>query len=183
MGILSSHRKIDGITYLEISAQILPGNSGGPLVDQTGEVVGVNTWAQGSAKISGVLIGETLKYAMPINVAKNLIPELKNGRNVVIPKSTYIPKPTPSTPTIPPSTFTPAPEQKPEPVRTTISNVIAKEESYGVVISWDSNKSTSYGGWRALIGKQSDLSNATELKPTYKSATSPGQCSLSGILV
>ena len=96
-GILSSHRKIGDITYLEISAQIAPGNSGGPLVNQTGEVIGVNTWAQGSAKIAGVLVGETLKYALPINVAKNLIPDLKNGRNVVTPKSSItIPVPSPS---------------------------------------------------------------------------------------
>lgn len=171
-GTLSRRQKIDGTTYLEISAQILPGNSGGPLVNQSGEVIGINTLAIGALKISGVLIGETLKFAMPINVAKNLIPELKNGRNVVTPKSAYIPAPTPSTPVTPPSIYTPtpAPEPKPEPVRTTISNVVAKEESYGIVISWDSNKSTSYGGWRALIGKQSDLSDAVELKPIYKSA-------------
>lgn len=169
VGILSSHRKIDGITYLEISAQILPGNSGGPLVDQSGEVVGVNTWAQGSGKISGVLIGETLKYAMPINIAKGLIPELKNGRSVVIPKSSITtpapsPTPNPSQPILPPSTFAPAPEPKPEPVRTTISNVKAEELSYGggLKISWTTNKSGAYGGQKVLIGKKSDLSDAID---------------------
>lgn len=175
-GTLSRRQKIDGATYLEISAQILPGNSGGPLVNQSGEVIGVNTLALGASKIGGVLIGETLKYAIPINIAKDLIAELKNGRNVVIPKLSIkvpapSPTPNPSQPIIPPSVFTPIPEAKPEPVRTTISNIVAKEESYGVVISWDSNKSTGYGGWRALISKQSDLSGAVELKPTYKSAT------------
>jgi len=223
-GTLSRRQKIGDIIYLEISAQILPGNSGGPLVNQAGEVVGVNTLVLGKA-ISGVLIGETLKYALPINIAKDLIPELKNGRNIVIPKSsTTIPPPSPTpnpTPTPSPTpqptpsptpspscikdtwsctnwsacsasgsqsrscsitfdcpyTNTPSPSTTqsctppPQPISTTISNITAKEESYGLVISWDSNKSTSYGGWRALIGKKSDLSDAVELKPTYKSVT------------
>lgn len=165
-GTLSRRQKIDGATYLEISAQILPGNSGGPLINQSGEVIGVNTLARGAGKIGGVLIGETLKYAIPINVAKNLIPELKNGKNVVIPKSAYIP-PTPSTPIIPPNIFPPAPEQKPEPksepVRTTISNVKAEETGIsGIVkISWKTNKGLAYS--KILISTDSQLSNAKEI--------------------
>lgn len=105
-GTLSRRQKIDGTAYLEISAQILPGSSGGPLVNQSGEVIGINTLAVGALKISGVLIGETLKFALPINVAKNLIPELKNGRNIELPKKVVI------TPVAP----TPAPQPTPQPV-------------------------------------------------------------------
>jgi S1-C subfamily serine protease len=85
-GTISRHRKVDDIVYFEISAQILPGNSGGPLVNTFGEVIGINTWAQANEKISGILIGETLKYAIPINVAQSKIESLKNGSisNVVI---------------------------------------------------------------------------------------------------
>lgn len=114
-GTLSRRQKINDTTYLEISAQILPGNSGGPLVNQAGEVIGVNTLAIGALKVSGILIGETLKFALPINVAKNLIPDLKNGRNVVIPKTPVTrqeptPPLPPSQPYIPPpTTITPAP--------------------------------------------------------------------------
>lgn len=110
-GTLSRRQKIDGTTYLEISAQILPGNSGGPLVNQLGEVIGINTLAIGTLKVSGVLIGETLKFALPINVAKNLIPELKSGRNIVLPKITRPSLPTPS----PSPTPTPQPLPTPEP--------------------------------------------------------------------
>ena len=166
-GTLSRRQKIDGTIYLEISAQILPGNSGGPLVNQSGEVIGINTLAIGALKISGVLIGETLKFAMPINVAKSLIPELKNGRNVVTPKSAYIPKPTPSTPVTPPSIYTPAPTPapKPEPVRTTISNINVEESPYSgnLTFSWSTNKGqVSYGsdGQKVLVGKNSNLSDA-----------------------
>lgn len=128
-GTLSRRQKIDGTTYLEISAQILPGNSGGPLVNQSGEVIGINTLAIGALKISGVLIGETLKFAMPINVAKSLIPDLKNGRSVVLPKNIVIapvvpapapqPTPQPATPQPQPAPIappTPAPTPAPAPI-------------------------------------------------------------------
>ncbi len=93
-GTLSRRQKIDGTMYLEISAQILPGNSGGPLVNESGEVIGINTLAIASDSVGGVLVGETLKYAMPINVAKSLLASLKAGRNILKPHI-VIPPPAP----------------------------------------------------------------------------------------
>ena len=75
----------DGV-YLETSAEIHPGNSGGPLVNTSGKVIGINTASLGQ-NIKGISIGETIKFAIPINIAKNLIPELKAGRQVVLPKT------------------------------------------------------------------------------------------------
>ena len=84
-----SRRISDGsATYLETSAEIHPGNSGGPLVNKYGEVVGVNSASYGQS-IKGVNVGETIKLAIPINVAKGLIPELKGGRKIVIDHSQY----------------------------------------------------------------------------------------------
>ena len=40
-GIVSAFRTDDGLDYLQFSAPISPGNSGGPLVNSEGEVVGV----------------------------------------------------------------------------------------------------------------------------------------------
>jgi len=79
-------RKVNGAdqTYIETSADIHPGNSGGPLVTKYGEVVGVNTMAYGES-IGGVSVGETIKFAISINTAKNLIPELKSGKMVIDP--------------------------------------------------------------------------------------------------
>jgi S1-C subfamily serine protease len=45
-GIVSAvHRTYEGVRALQITAQINKGNSGGPLFDQDGRVVGVNTWS------------------------------------------------------------------------------------------------------------------------------------------
>lgn len=82
-----SRKIVDGTnTYIETSAEIHPGNSGGPLVNAEGNVVGVNSASFGQS-IKGIAVGETIKFAIPINIAKNLIPELKAGRQVIVPKT------------------------------------------------------------------------------------------------
>ena len=57
-------------------------------MNKYGEVVGVNSASYGQS-IKGVNVGETIKLAIPINVAKNLIPELKGGRKIVIDHAQY----------------------------------------------------------------------------------------------
>ncbi|MDO8569840.1 MAG: trypsin-like peptidase domain-containing protein [bacterium] len=82
-----SRKIIDGANaYIETSAEIHPGNSGGPLVNTEGNVVGVNSASFGQS-IKGIAVGETIKFAIPINIAKNLIPELKAGLRVIAPKT------------------------------------------------------------------------------------------------
>lgn len=126
-----SRRISDGdITFIETSAQIHPGNSGGPLVDQYGNVVGVNTAGFGDS-VEGIIVGETIKLALPINQAKPLIPDLRNGREVRLstqqevitePASTPPVPQTPSTPSVPPS---PVPTQSPPPpVPQTVSSTV-----------------------------------------------------------
>jgi len=86
-----SRRISDGdATYLETSAEIHHGNSGDPLVNKYGEVVGINTASYGQS-IKGVTVGETIKLAIPINVAKELISELKGGRKIIIDHAQYEP--------------------------------------------------------------------------------------------
>jgi serine protease Do len=60
--------------FIQTDAAINFGNSGGPLVNMAGEVVGVNT------AISSV--GQGIGFAVPINVAKGIIEQLKSTGRV-----------------------------------------------------------------------------------------------------
>jgi len=68
MGIVSGFRSLAGSDYLQFSAPISPGNSGGPVVDSHGRVVAV-----ASAKLVGTGI-EALSLAIPVQtVCLNLV--------------------------------------------------------------------------------------------------------------
>lgn len=74
-GIVSAlNRKIDGDTnkssYIQTDAAINSGNSGGPLINSSGQVIGINT---AKIKQSGV---EGLGFAIPINAVRNKIADL-----------------------------------------------------------------------------------------------------------
>jgi len=63
IGLVSGFRSIGGSDYVQFSAPISPGNSGGPVVDSQGHVVGV---ARGKFVGDGV---EALGFAIPVSVA------------------------------------------------------------------------------------------------------------------
>jgi len=63
--------------YLQSDVAINPGNSGGPMINIFGEVVGVNTAIYSQ---SGGSIG--IGFAIPINMIKNVIEDLKNKGKV-----------------------------------------------------------------------------------------------------
>ena len=66
-GIISGVRisKEQGGKFLQTTAPISPGSSGGPLFNMSGEVVGINTlYLEG---------GENLNFAIPVNDAKSLL--------------------------------------------------------------------------------------------------------------
>jgi serine protease Do len=63
--------------FIQTDAAINPGNSGGPLVNTKGEVVGINTAIYSR---SGGNIG--IGFAIPINIAKEIVPQLKEKGHV-----------------------------------------------------------------------------------------------------
>ncbi len=76
-GIVSAKSRIIGATtyddFIQTDASINQGNSGGPLLDTSGQVVGINT------AISSM--GQGIAFAVPIDMVKNLLVDLKaNGR-------------------------------------------------------------------------------------------------------
>jgi len=77
-GIVSGIRTADdlGGKFLQVTAPISPGSSGGPLFDMAGEVIGITT-----LYLKG---GENLNFAVPINDAKRLLlgPYARRGGKV-----------------------------------------------------------------------------------------------------
>jgi len=70
--------------FIQTDASINLGNSGGPLIDQAGQVVGVSAafWAGHPMQPA-----QGIGFAIPINMAKALLPRLRDQGNV--PRSTF----------------------------------------------------------------------------------------------
>jgi serine protease Do len=60
--------------YIQTDAAMNPGNSGGPLLNMRGEVVGINAAIRPEAN--------TIGFAVPINLAKEILPELREQGRV-----------------------------------------------------------------------------------------------------
>ena len=65
-GLVSNHQRMfDGQSYLQISVPISPGSSGGVLVNELGEVIGVT--------VGGFAMGQNLNLAIPINDVRSML--------------------------------------------------------------------------------------------------------------
>ncbi|MDP4170848.1 MAG: trypsin-like peptidase domain-containing protein [Bacillota bacterium] len=65
-GIISNiQRVLDGVPYIQITAPISHGSSGGVLVNDKGEVIGVTS--------AGIDEGQNLNFAIPINLLKTVV--------------------------------------------------------------------------------------------------------------
>jgi serine protease Do len=77
-GIISAKSRVLGAgpydDFLQTDAAINPGNSGGPLFNMAGQVIGINT--------AIIAQGQGLGFAIPVNMAKDLLPQLKTGKVV-----------------------------------------------------------------------------------------------------
>jgi len=80
MGIVSSVarqiRPDDPMIYIQTDAPVNPGNSGGPLLDAEGRIVGINTFILSQSGGS-----EGLGFAVPSNIVRNVYQQIrKSGR-------------------------------------------------------------------------------------------------------
>jgi hypothetical protein len=64
-GLVSASRTIEGVSMIQISAPISPGSSGGPVMDGTGEVIGIATMVMNG--------GQNLNYAVPVRYVRPLL--------------------------------------------------------------------------------------------------------------
>lgn len=76
-GIISGKgRKIVGgvESFLQTDAAINRGNSGGPLLNLRGEIIGINTAINPA--------GQNIGFSVPINMVKHVLPDLRSGKAV-----------------------------------------------------------------------------------------------------
>ena len=83
MGIVSAVGRTGGPgnninDFIQTDASINQGNSGGPLVNIRGQVIGINTWIASNAGGGSVGLG----FAIPINNAKRIVEEIIRTGNV-----------------------------------------------------------------------------------------------------
>ena len=71
-GFVSSIRGKDSNKSIQITAPISPGSSGGPLLSDKGEVVGI--------VVGGITEGQNLNFAIPSNYLKELLDKVKNRK-------------------------------------------------------------------------------------------------------
>src|SRR5262249_4148351 len=65
-GLVSAVREIQpDLVMLQVSAPISPGSSGGPLLNESGEVIGISTFVFSA--------GQNLNFGMPINYLKHIL--------------------------------------------------------------------------------------------------------------
>ncbi|MFA5399469.1 MAG: trypsin-like peptidase domain-containing protein [Dehalococcoidia bacterium] len=77
-GIVSAIRDVNGHAFIQTDASINPGNSGGPLIDNTGEVIGINTfWLEET---------QGLNFAVAVNSNNSFIRNsISKGEQIVTP--------------------------------------------------------------------------------------------------
>jgi S1-C subfamily serine protease len=68
-GLVSQVRQVDGFSQYQISCPISPGNSGGPVLNERGEVIGVASWTKSDA--------QNVSFAIPSREVARLKPSRK----------------------------------------------------------------------------------------------------------
>jgi serine protease Do len=87
IGVVSGIKRNIGWTfydnYIQTDASINPGSSGGPLFNLAGEVIGINTLIFTDRQEEGKAYNIGIAFAIPINMAKDVIERLKRDGKIV----------------------------------------------------------------------------------------------------
>ncbi|MFC1407551.1 MULTISPECIES: S1C family serine protease [Streptacidiphilus] len=81
----SSSSQTATYSAIQTDASLNPGNSGGPLLNSSGEVIGINAsmYSSSSSSSSSSEAGSVgLGFAIPINAVKAVLPQLQAGQNI-----------------------------------------------------------------------------------------------------
>jgi hypothetical protein len=118
-GIVSRQVELEGDTFIQHDAEILQGNSGGPLLDEFGQIVGVNIAVIPDIQTVAGLnfathVGEVAELLRTLGLEPGVVAELPTPTATPLPTPTATPKPTPA-PTPRP---TPMPTATPRPTPT-----------------------------------------------------------------
>ena len=110
-GIVSARRRFEGYGYFQTDASLNPGNSGGPLLNRDGDVIGVITF--------GVAEAEGVGFALSVDELNSRLESLSRVLPTATPRPTVTPRPT-ATPTPRPTYIRlpspfPTPDFKPVP--------------------------------------------------------------------
>ena len=95
-GLVSGIRALPDSKLIQMTAPISPGSSGGPVLNEKGEVVGISTMA--------IELGQNLNFAVPSNAVKKMMERISRP-NLIVPT----PRPKPTVPT-----FRPKPAASPD---------------------------------------------------------------------
>ncbi len=125
-GVVSAFQSFDGINYVQTDAAVNSGNSGGPLLDMNGRVVGMNTWAVKKD------ISEGLNFAIQYSVLSQRLASM-------IAEATAPPTATPT------RTPTPTPRPTPEGSFGPVDGSIEHDVDDGQIDTYRSNVSLTDG--------------------------------------
>jgi S1-C subfamily serine protease len=180
-GIISGIRTVEGTQLIQTDASVSPGNSGGPLLDKQGRVVGVVSRKLAGGAVEGVAFGVAIEDALaalglsagPATTPALLRPEgaAKPAKKPLLIEDTDDPMLSLQAPWTPTARWAPPPAAKPEPVsgrmilRVT-GGIVATVGAIAVVASWaqydshghqvtrpeyESYRQTNDLGWAAVV--------------------------------
>ncbi len=105
-GVLSAKRSSGGIEYLQTDAQMNPGCSGGPVINDKGELLGMASLASDNASIGMSISAESLSTAIeklindnkvvyltderPVNALSSVLSEIGYNKDHIYPNDKYI---------------------------------------------------------------------------------------------